>query len=45
MTAHWAHLPYDFLGHVSNCIINEINGISRVVYDVFGNPPATIEWK
>ena len=38
MTAHWAHLPYDFLGHVSNRIINEINGISRVVYDVSGKP-------
>ncbi|MFM4861785.1 MULTISPECIES: glutamine-hydrolyzing GMP synthase [Aeromonas] len=45
MTAHWAHLPYDFLGHVSNRIINEINGISRVVYDVSGKPPATIEWE
>ena len=33
MTAHWAHLPYDFLGRVSNRIINEVNGISRVVYD------------
>ena len=45
MTAHWAHLPYDFLGHVSNRIINEINGISRVVYDISGKPPATIEWE
>ncbi|MGY3942734.1 glutamine-hydrolyzing GMP synthase [Aeromonas tecta] len=45
MTAHWAHLPYDFLGLVSNRIINEINGISRVVYDVSGKPPATIEWE
>ncbi len=45
MTAHWAHLPYDFLGHVSNRIINEIDGISRVVYDVSGKPPATIEWE
>lgn len=45
MTAHWAHLPYDFLGHVSNRIINGINGISRVVYDVSGKPPATIEWE
>ncbi|WP_417616913.1 glutamine-hydrolyzing GMP synthase [Oceanisphaera sp.] len=45
MTAHWAHLPYDFLGHVSNRIINEIDGISRVVYDISGKPPATIEWE
>ncbi|MGL5496648.1 MAG: glutamine-hydrolyzing GMP synthase [Aeromonas sobria] len=45
MTAHWAHLPYDFLGHVSNRIINEISGISRVVYDISGKPPATIEWE
>ncbi|NMH58990.1 glutamine-hydrolyzing GMP synthase [Alteromonas ponticola] len=45
MTAHWAHLPYDFLGTVSNRIINEIDGISRVVYDISGKPPATIEWE
>ena len=45
MTAHWAHLPYDFLGRVSNRIINEVNGISRVVYDISGKPPATIEWE
>jgi GMP synthase (glutamine-hydrolysing) len=45
MTAHWAHLPYEFLGKVSNRIINEINGISRVVYDISGKPPATIEWE
>ncbi|MFT8211044.1 MAG: glutamine-hydrolyzing GMP synthase [Symbiopectobacterium sp.] len=45
MTAHWAHLPYDFLGRVSNRIINEVDGISRVVYDVSGKPPATIEWE
>ena len=45
MTAHWAHLPYDFLGRVSNRIINEVRGVSRVVYDISGKPPATIEWE
>ncbi|MBN6151580.1 glutamine-hydrolyzing GMP synthase [Xanthomonas sp. AmX2] len=45
MTAHWAHLPYDFLGTVSNRIINELRGVSRVVYDISGKPPATIEWE
>jgi GMP synthase (glutamine-hydrolysing) len=45
MTAHWAHLPYDFLGHVSTRIINELRGVSRVVYDISGKPPATIEWE
>ena len=45
MTAKWAELPYDLLGRVSNRIINEVNGISRVVYDVSGKPPATIEWE
>ena len=45
MTAHWAHLPYDFLGRVSHRIINELRGISRVVYDISGKPPATIEWE
>ena len=45
MTAHWAHLPYEFLGKVSNRIINELYGISRVVYDISGKPPATIEWE
>ena len=45
MTAHWAHLPHDFLGMVSNRIINELRGVSRVVYDISGKPPATIEWE
>jgi GMP synthase (glutamine-hydrolysing) len=45
MTAHWAHLSYEFLGKVSNRIINELRGISRVVYDISGKPPATIEWE
>ncbi len=45
MTAHWAHLPYELLGTVSNRIINELRGISRVVYDISGKPPATIEWE
>jgi GMP synthase (glutamine-hydrolysing) len=45
MTAHWAELPYDLLGKVSNRIINEVKGINRVVYDVSGKPPSTIEWE
>ncbi|AAZ97704.1 GMP synthase [Thiobacillus denitrificans ATCC 25259] len=45
MTAHWAELPYTLLGKVSNRIINEVRGINRVVYDVSGKPPATIEWE
>ncbi|MDO5531112.1 glutamine-hydrolyzing GMP synthase [Sutterella sp.] len=45
MTAKWSELPYDLLGTVSNRIINEVRGINRVVYDVSGKPPATIEWE
>ncbi|MGM0812859.1 glutamine-hydrolyzing GMP synthase [Thioalkalivibrio sp.] len=45
MTARWAHLPYEFLDLVSRRIINEIDGISRVTYDISGKPPATIEWE
>ncbi len=45
MTAHWAELPYTLLGKVSNRIINEVRGLNRVVYDVSGKPPATIEWE
>ena len=45
MTAHWAELPYALLAKVSNRIINEVRGINRVVYDISGKPPATIEWE
>jgi len=45
MTAHWAELPYSLLAKVSNRIINEVRGFNRVVYDVSGKPPATIEWE
>jgi GMP synthase (glutamine-hydrolysing) len=45
MTARWAHLPYELMEVVSNRIINEISGVSRVTYDISGKPPATIEWE
>lgn len=45
MTARWAHLPYDFLDHVTRRICNEVRGVSRVVYDITGKPPGTIEWE
>lgn len=45
MTADWSHLPYEFLGYISNRIINRVRGINRVVYDISSKPPATIEWE
>ena len=45
MTAHWAELPFTLLAKISNRIVNEVRGINRVVYDISGKPPATIEWE
>jgi GMP synthase (glutamine-hydrolysing) len=45
MTADWAQLPHEFLGWVSNEIINRVKGVNRVVYDISSKPPATIEWE
>ncbi|MEG1910318.1 MAG: glutamine-hydrolyzing GMP synthase [Bacteroidales bacterium] len=45
MTADWCHLPYSFLSHISNEIINKVKGVNRVVYDISSKPPATIEWE
>jgi len=45
MTADWARLPHRFLARVSNRIINEVNGVNRVVYDISSKPPSTIEWE
>jgi GMP synthase (glutamine-hydrolysing) len=45
MTADWSHLPYEFLGLISNEIINRVRGINRVVYDISSKPPSTIEWE
>jgi GMP synthase (glutamine-hydrolysing) len=45
MTADWSRLPYEFLGRVSNKIINHVKGVNRVVYDISSKPPATIEWE
>lgn len=45
MTATWSHLPFDFLGNVSNEIINKVRGVNRVVYDISSKPPSTIEWE
>ena len=45
MTADWAKIPYDILGNVSNRIINEVEHVNRVVYDITSKPPGTVEWE
>ena len=45
MTANWYHMPYQMLSNIANRIINEVEGINRVVYDISSKPPATIEWE